>query len=385
MTPVLEIVGNCTKSLWGLSPRERLTRAFDRAGAKAGGRHEAGKQILVVGAEWVLHPSLIETLVRSPGLALVDGDDKRRLVAVHIGGAPDEHVRAQARSLVETGNADARTLATLSLRIRTPMELGSSFNSALRKRGDVPFAVSLERMPLDEIERLTFNQCYKGVTDFVTKWLWPFPARFATRWAAEHRIHPNAVTTLSLVAVIAATYFFYHGAFALGLVAAWIMAFLDTVDGKLARVTMTYSWWGNIYDHGIDQIHPPIWWWAWWVGVVANGYDAYAPLLEPAMYVIVIGYVIYRAIEGLFLGSFRFQIHTWRSIDSVFRLVSARRNPNVVLLSAGAAIGRPDIGLLLVAGWTIVSLVFHSIRLLHAWALRVRGQTVSSWLAEAPA
>ena len=38
------------------------------------------------------------------------------------------------------------------------------------------------------------------------------------------------------------------------------MALLDTVDGKLARVTLTSSKWGNVFDHGIDLVAPPVWW-----------------------------------------------------------------------------------------------------------------------------
>ena len=38
------------------------------------------------------------------------------------------------------------------------------------------------------------------------------------------------------------------------------MTFLDTVDGKLARVTLTSSRFGNWLDHGNDIIHPPLWW-----------------------------------------------------------------------------------------------------------------------------
>ena len=46
---------------------------------------------------------------------------------------------------------------------------------------------------------------------------------------------------------------------------------LDTVDGKLARCTITSSKWGNVFDHGIDLVHPPFWWWAWAVGLAAYG------------------------------------------------------------------------------------------------------------------
>ncbi len=47
----------------------------------------------------------------------------------------------------------------------------------------------------------------------------------------------------------------------------WLMTFLDTVDGKLARVTVTSSRLGDVLDHGLDIIHPPLWYIAWGVGL----------------------------------------------------------------------------------------------------------------------
>ena len=58
-----------------------------------------------------------------------------------------------------------------------------------------------------------------------------------------------------------------RGAFLSGLVCAWAMTFLDTVDGKLARVTLTSSRIGDVMDHGLDLVHPPFWWWAWGIGL----------------------------------------------------------------------------------------------------------------------
>jgi hypothetical protein len=43
-------------------------------------------------------------------------------------------------------------------------------------------------------------------------------------------------------------------------------------------------------------------------------------------------------------------------------------------------LARPDAGLELVALWTIVSLIFHAVRLAQANALRDRGQQIQSWL-----
>ena len=74
-------------------------------------------------------------------------------------------------------------------------------------------------------------------------------------------------------------------------------------------------------------------------------------------------------------------IHGWQRIDSSFRLITARRNPNMVILAVSLVFRRPDIGLELVALWTVVSLIFHAVRLAQANARAERGATLSSWLA----
>ncbi len=88
-----------------------------------------------------------------------------------------------------------------------------------------------------------------------------------------------------------------------------------------------------------------------------------------------------RLIEGLFMRRFGgMHIHVWRPIDSTFRLITARRNPNMVILVAALLVGRPDSGLVLVAWWTIVSLIFHAVRYAQASERAARGQKIRSWL-----
>ena len=156
---------------------------------------------------------------------------------------------------------------------------------------------------------------------------------------------------------------------------------LDTVDGKLARCTGQSSKWGNLFDHGIDLIHPPFWWWAWAEGLSANDM-AMEPVYEAAIVgAIVAGYVVQRVIEGLFIVKYHMHIHVWRPVDSKFRLITARRNPNMIILLASLIVGRPDVGIELVALWTIVSLIFHAVRLAQANARAERGRKLVSWLA----
>ena len=74
-------------------------------------------------------------------------------------------------------------------------------------------------------------------------------------------------------------------------------------------------------------------------------------------------------------------IHVWRPVDSGFRLVTARRNPNMAILTAALLFGRPDLGLQLVALWTIASLLFHAVRLAQANDRARRGRKIICWLA----
>jgi hypothetical protein len=101
--------------------------------------------------------------------------------------------------------------------------------------------------------------------------------------------------------------------------------------------------------------------------------------LRPAGVITVVGYVVGRLIEGLFMLLFKMEIHCWRPIDAFFRTITARRNPNLLLLSAATLLGRPDIGLVLVALWTLFSIGFHTVRVFQALGQRLRGQSIAVW------
>jgi hypothetical protein len=64
------------------------------------------------------------------------------------------------------------------------------------------------------------------------------------------------------------------------------------------------------------------------------------------------------------------------------RLVTARRNPNLLLLSFFALAGLPLGGLIAVAVWTLASTVLLAIRLAQAAYARARHGRLHSWLEE---
>ena len=161
------------------------------------------------------------------------------------------------------------------------------------------------------------------------------------------------------------------------------MTFLDTVDGKLARVTVSSSEFGHIFDHAIDLIHPPLWYIAWGLGLSQYQPAAAGVPLSTALWLIVIFYIVGRLVEAAFkLWLGRFGIFCWRPTDSYFRLITGRRNPNMILLTISAVLGRPDLGLEAVAFWTVLTSLFLLLRLGLAWHEQNVTGPLQSWFQQ---
>ncbi|MFM9917707.1 MAG: CDP-alcohol phosphatidyltransferase family protein [Rhizobacter sp.] len=357
------VVGESPLRVWGLTSEMRLQRQLKRVGAVDDAAQ--AQRLVLLRADWVYDDAIVRGLAGADDdLALVAPDGT--VVALGMAAPATDGVPLLAAGL---GPAPARRL--------TPEQLADGYNDALRKR-EPPYLLPLVADDLPAIERRIFAGSYKGVTDLVTLYAWPGPARWVTRQCANAGITPNQVTSASLVLVFAAMALFWTGHYAWGLVAAWVMTFLDTVDGKLARVTLSSSRWGNVFDHSIDLIHPPFWWWAWIVGLPAAGFSL--PQASLALTVIVAGYVLQRIEEGIFMACFGMDMHVWERFDSRLRLITARRNPNLLLLSASLLAGRPDVGIVAVAWWTALCLVIHALRIVQAALARRHGR-LRSWLA----
>jgi len=364
-------VGAGEGRIWGMTGAERLARQFHRLGLETPVLEDlqglpASTGVVIARADWVYDARLIAALVAQPGVLLVGPEGAA--LAAHVAG-PQTGAAAQILEGRGGGSTPGLDLVRLD-----PAAL--AYDEVLRKR-EAPVLEPLTAANVRQVEARLFQGSYKGVTDIVTKHLWPVPARIVTRWCAMAGVTPNQVTFAGFLLVIAAFALFWTGQFGWGLVCAWIMTFLDTVDGKLARVTLTSSKLGNIFDHGIDLVHPPFWWWAWLVGLQHTRLALPHPAL--ILTVVVGGYVAQRMAEGVFLKRYGIHMHAWRPFDSWFRLITARRNPNLLLLTATSLLGRPDVGLAAVALWTALSLLVHLAQIAQAAALpRAR---VTSWLA----
>ncbi len=363
-------IGDSATDLWSLSGEERIARCARQCGLPVVRLQDlpAAGTVVVVRADAALELRVFKALTNQTDTLLVTDAEP---LAAHCKAGDAEHL---AIALL-AGDGDIPGLAP-----RSASQIVGGYQERLRNVAQ-PVATRATPDNHRDLEQRLYQGAYKSVTDLVTKWLWPRPAAAAVRFCARWRITPNAVTLLSLLLVLLAAMAFAEGRFAVGLAAGWVMTFLDTVDGKLARVTVTSSRFGDILDHGIDLLHPPFWYWAWATGLAAP--DLLGLPIGGVVAMIFIGYIVGRLAEGAFqLWCAPFSLFSWRPFDSVNRLITARRNPCLILLTAALALGRPDLGLAAVLAWTLISSVLLWLRV--AQALPGRGRLVS-WLDDAQA
>ena len=365
--------------LWNLTSRSRLQRAFKKIGVNNFLENiqdlPPESSLLIVRGDYLFDDRVLLWLSKEKNSVLdVRGGSRQIPVAAHVDSS---HALSTWQGIQNGECSEIQNLQAINLE-----NISLSFSNELRK-SDHPYVLPIREDNREHLEAQLFTGSYKGVTDLVTKFLWPIPAKWATRLCALRGISPNQVTSASLVLVFIVGILFSYGYFLEGLVLSWVMTFLDTVDGKLARVTVTSTKWGNLFDHGIDLIHPPLWYIAWGIGLSSFVPALSWVTLEITFAAILIGYIVGRIIEGIFQWWWSgFVIFCWKPVDSYFRLIAARRNPCLILLTGSAVLGRPDLGLEAVAIWTVVSTIILMGRfLMSVWKKATTG-SLTSWLAE---
>ena len=367
--------------LWGLSSRERLERMLNKAGITATLEENQtlteNDTVLLLRGDFLYDQRIIVNIIETEGAVLeYNTPQGAQPVAAYVPSKlADKMEKILCGEIVEEYPD--------GLRRETPETLVPVYLKQLRKI-DPPYLFPITEQNRRRLEKRLFSGSYKGVTDLVTKWLWPKPAQWVVGYCSRHGIVPNHVTSISLILSIMALFQFYYGAYAWGLLSAWLMTFLDTVDGKLARVTINYSSFGNIFDHGIDLIFPPLWYFAWGFSLQSTHPEIMALPLTLLIWLTFIGYVVGRLCEGFFKKLLEPSgIFCWQTIDSCFRLITGRRNPNLLLLTLFMFYRRPDLGFFAISLWTVLSSCFLVYRLKAGFQYKKEIGPLRSWFLDA--
>ena len=229
------IINDCPVKHWGLTSRQRLLRVLKSAGVADIVDDIADvaqkSRVLLVRGDYLFDDRVVNYLVQTPNILLKIPKGQASLaVAAHVDSG-------HAPQVLEVLKKSAGEFTLPDVKVETLETLSLSFQQRLLKF-EPPFVLPITPDNRRILQRRLFDGSYKGVTDLITKWIWPHPARWAVGQCVNLGLSPNHVTIIGLVLVVLAGVLFADGRYGWGLLAAWLMTFLDTVDGKLARVTV---------------------------------------------------------------------------------------------------------------------------------------------------
>ena len=371
------IINECEVQLWSVSQHKRIHKLMAKIGEFKPIKHLSDlmstDKILIINAKYLFDANVFAKLVAHTQGILTNSTGQVPAAAWVDATEVDEVLPKLTQVSKDFG----------AISIFTPQELTGGYDPRLRKF-DLSHVVEVTAEDQEIIENYLYDKSYKGITDLVTKWFWPYPARWAVRKCVALSISPNMVTSVGWLLTLFTGFAFYYGYFMVGLISAWIMTFLDTVDGKLARVTLQSSKIGHVMDHGLDIIHPPVWYWCWAVGLQLDQLTLFG-FTWPVMHwfwLMFGAYVGGRIFEGLFQLLFNdISIFCWRPIDSYHRLITARRNPCLILLTIAMAMLNPVWGFIWIIAWTIISTLLLGIRFIWACTVRLFKGPLESWIA----
>jgi len=339
-------------------PGARREVSSDALGARLRRALSQGPVVALDGAD-AIDPRLVDFLLGSAHPCLASrGSASQRAVALRLDQRLTQAIPENATTLKNVADAllAAGRIAPLD-EAEFPAYVDKLRRSLPYWIYAVPDAGTRRRL-----ERQMFQDNYKGSTDLLTRYVfpplvWPMTL-FCTRW----HIHPNVVTVLSIVLAVAAVPLFAQGSFLAGFACAYGMSVLDSVDGKIARVTLTDSAIGNVLDHGLDLVHPPFWYfaWAWWLGSHAPS----DPLYQAALWLIVF-YVGDRIVLGIARHRLGFALHAATRLDGQVRSCIARRNITMTIMALALLAGAGPAGLYIVTAWQGITFAWHSAR--TAW------------------
>lgn len=356
----------------------RLPLHFERDSQPVGARirkanaASGARPLLVLAADDVVDPRMIAHLAGAPvDLAFLEPDAPSRGAALRLAADADgpENAEASVREVAEAA------LARGDVKAFDPEDFDAYVQKLRRELPPYLFRVD-DEASVARVERFLFWSNYKGSTDFMTRYVYPPLVWAMVRPLARRRVHPNWITAINWVACFGAIPFFAAGQWVPGLALAYWMSVLDSVDGKLARLTHTTSRIGDVADHGLDIVHPPFWYLAWGYAL-GGGVSASLPFQVALLNLGL--YAADRIVTAIFRQRTGKSIHGVTPLDVRMRTVISRRNVNLAIFTvalgvdflAGTRVWALGAFYFVVA-WQAFSLLWHAQRLWAFFGVRLR-------------
>ena len=221
-------------------------------------------------------------------------------------------------------------------------------------------------------ERVILDDAQKGKLDFPAYVHAPIETAIVSL-LCKTRITPNQVTIAGFIIGCGATVAFVVGHVGLGLIAALAFGVVDGLDGKLSRVKVETTERGK-WEHHLDYLIEN----SWWTAIAFHLWkSAQSPNAFYFLALLIGSHLLDEVVKR------RAKTATGRLLDDVapfdraFRLIGARRNVYVWLLTAGFLLGAFAQSYAIICGWAAATAAVHLVR--SVWICNVlRGRVVDS-------
>lgn len=287
--------------------------------------------------------------------ALFNPKDPHSPIALHLGTDMIAHVKNELSDM-------SLALPTLLAHPNISRISVDSINPYIRflRRYAVP---TFRRIQFSDstkpIENELYGKTFKGAMEFVAEYGYKIPVREMTRWVAKTTITPNMVTTVAILSAVAAIPCFFVGWYWAGLLLAATFIILDSLDGKLARLTYRLSHTADRFDH-LTSLPTRM---GWYAGL--GWYFAEGQLTSPfgiAGFVLTCVPFMDKMVLNLFNWKFGRSLLDFTPLDRSIHLFTVRRN-DIFFLIAASITGFARGAYLVITGWALLTWIWHIARL----------------------
>lgn len=321
-------------------------------------------------------PSIIRSNFQNePSMILLDGSgiyDERIISALAASERPvlfKDGVRKVPpavrldETLIQSFTASNLTLTEFLNQVSIETVETQSMQNYIRflRRSVSPMLIQLEsEKEIRSIENTMYANTFKGTLELVAVYGYRIPVRELTRLTAKTFITPNMVTVAAQVCSFGAIPALANGWLWTGLLLASGFIIFDSLDGKLARMTIRLSQAADHFDHLTSAPTRMGWYLAmgWHLSgenlISPYGYFAIAYAAMP---------VIDKLTGAVFNAKFGRSPLDYTPLDGKVHLFTVRRN-DIFLMLIGMTFGFIHTAYIIAACWAVLTWLWHLYRLI---------------------
>ncbi|KAB2877964.1 CDP-alcohol phosphatidyltransferase family protein [bacterium] len=327
------------------SPIEEIIRSHERN----------EKSIIFLEGNVIYDERILSALIASDKATVVKDGQRHVPLAVRLDATQIRDISTSTGSI-----HDSLTKLTDSGQLER-LEIQSMQNYIRFLRRSVPpMLVKLNsENEIRSIENAMYANSFKGTMEFVAVYGYRIPVRELTRLTAKTPITPNLVTAAAQICSFGAIPFLAYGWLWTGLLLAAGFIIFDSLDGKLARMTIRLSKAADKFDHLTSAPTRMGWYFA--IGWYLSNGNLSSEIMPFALAYAAMP-VIDKLTGAIFNAKFGRSPLDYTPLDGKVHLFTVRKN-DIFLMLIAMIFGFIQTAYIVAACWAVLTWIWHLYRL----------------------